>query len=561
MARVLLFLTAMAIRRRWKVLIGLALGVTAAVGIVVTAGRIPFSSDTLRARLVQSLSERLESDVELDALSLRLLPSVHASGAGLRIHHKGRRDVPPLIAVQSFAVSASLSGLWARRVDRVVLNGLDIHIPPRDDRDQPREPNQAQAPPAPEASQPPAVPDEETGAFDARTYARQVVITEVNAPEARLVIMRREPTKPARTWSMHALTLREVGLNTAMPFESTLTNAVPPGEIQTSGHFGPWNRDEPGETPLDGVFTFDNADLGVFKGISGTLSAKGSFGGALERIVVDGQTDTPNFAIDISGHPLPLTTTYHAIVDGTNGNTTLDPVHATFLGTSLTARGGVYEKENVNGRIVSLEVEMDGGRMEDVMRLAVSTPRPPMSGQLHLKTTLVIPPGKVDVVDKLQLDGRFKIERGRFTDADVQNKINELSRRASGKMDEMPVARRVTSDFTGRFKLGRGTMAIPKVTFDIPGAVVEMGGTYGMRSGSIDFNGSLFMDAKISETVTGFKSLLLKLADPLFRRDGRTVVPLRVNGTRSDPKFGLDMKRVLRRGDDGAKKPPAARQR
>ncbi len=47
--------------------------------------------------------------------------------------------------------------------------------------------------------------------------------------------------------------------------------------------------------------------------------------------------------------------------------------------------------------------------------------------------------------------------------------------------------------------------------------------------------------------MTGFKSLLLKMADPLFRKNGKTVVPLKISGTRNDPQFGLDMQRVLKR--------------
>jgi hypothetical protein len=55
------------------------------------------------------------------------------------------------------------------------------------------------------------------------------------------------------------------------------------------------------------------------------------------------------------------------------------------------------------------------------------------------------------------------------------------------------------------------------------------------------------MEARVSETVSGFKRLLLKLVDPLFRKDGRTVVPLKVGGTREDPSFGLDLGRVFKR--------------
>ena len=53
------------------------------------------------------------------------------------------------------------------------------------------------------------------------------------------------------------------------------------------------------------------------------------------------------------------------------------------------------------------------------------------------------------------------------------------------------------------------------------------------------------MDAKVSETVSGWKSLLLKMVDPLFRKDGRTVIPIKIEGTRNKPQFGLDAKRVF----------------
>jgi hypothetical protein len=108
-------------------------------------------------------------------------------------------------------------------------------------------------------------------------------------------------------------------------------------------------------------------------------------------------------------------------------------------------------------------------------------------------------------------------------------------------------ARTVSSNFSGQFKMGEGVLALPLVTFDVPGAVVEMTGRYAMVPETIDFSGNLFMDAKISETMTGWKAMLLKVADPLFRKNGRTVIPLKVSGSRNDPKFGLDVKRALRR--------------
>jgi hypothetical protein len=58
------------------------------------------------------------------------------------------------------------------------------------------------------------------------------------------------------------------------------------------------------------------------------------------------------------------------------------------------------------------------------------------------------------------------------------------------------------------------------------------------------------MDAKISQTVTGWKSMLLKIVDPIFRKPGGgSTVPIKIEGTRNDPKFGLDVGRVFKRGD------------
>src|SRR5258705_375685 len=82
------------------------------------------------------------------------------------------------------------------------------------------------------------------------------------------------------------LPVQQVGIAEKMPFHSLITNAVPPGRIPTSGTFGPWAVEDPGQTPLDGDFTLDAADLGVFRGISGILSARGAYAGVLERIDV-----------------------------------------------------------------------------------------------------------------------------------------------------------------------------------------------------------------------------------------------------------------------------------
>lgn len=527
----------MSLRRRWKWVIGATLAAVITAAAVIVGYRVPFSSERLRREVIKTLSERLESQVELTSLELRTFPRLSAVGHGLVIRHRRRPDVP-LIAVEQFTVGAELAGLLRKHVAQVTLEGLTITIPPGDDADKADKTGNASAEPAEPKS--------------GKRPRSQVVIDELIADGATFTTLPRDPEKRPRVWQLHSLRVEHVGLLDPMPFRSVLTNAVPPGQIDTTGSFGPWQVDDPGATPVNGDFTFDNADLSVFKGIAGILSARGTYDGTLSRIESNGQTDTPDFTVTTGGHPLPLKTTYRAIVDGTNGNTTLERVEATLVETLIVASGGVYDVPDVKGRNVRLDVNIENGRLEDVLQLAVPTPAPTMKGALTLQTAFNLPPGEQPVVEKLELDGTFSIKAGRFTDPGVQGKINTLSGKARPGEE---ASKAVTSDFRGRFRLGGGQLTLTPVRFNVPGAMVEMTGGYGLRTGQLAFAGQMLMEARISQTLDGWKSWLARPFDPLFRKNGQTFIPLKIGGTRNDPKFGVDMKRVFDK--DAPPKPPA----
>ena len=446
-------------------------------------------------------------------------------------------------------------GLFRKHVDHLRLDGLDINIPPSQAREKAKNqrsdgnPQKADA----QATTTDASPDSAPTVAEKREDPLSdggIIIDRTDTNDARLIILPSDLNKQPKVWAIHHLHMRELGSTRAWPFKATLTNAVPPGEIDVNGKFGPWQRDEPGDTPLEGVFDFANADLSVFKGIAGMLSSNGYFGGTLARLDAKGQTDTPDFTIAVGGHPFPLYVKYEALIDGTNGDTRLNAIDAWFLSSYLHATGAVLDApKGQDGRTVTLDVAMDKSRIEDVMKMAVNTPSPPMVGALKLNTKFLLPPGNSDVVDRLRLDGRFWISKARFTNYDVQGKIEELSKRGRGKANETAKTR-VASDFDGRFKLGGGRLALPEVSFDVPGARVELAGNYGLKRETLDFKGQLLLDAKISQTTTGWKSLLLKVVDPLFKqKDGSgSAIPIKISGSRNAPDFGLDMHRVFKRG-------------
>jgi hypothetical protein len=69
----------------------------------------------------------------------------------------------------------------------------------------------------------------------------------------------------------------------------------------------------------------------------------------------------------------------------------------------------------------------------------------------------------------------------------------------------------------------------------MPGTRVDLIRAYTVKSEALAFRGTVRLDARLSQLTTGAKSMLLKLAEPLFRREHLTVVPITISGTAEAP--------------------------
>jgi hypothetical protein len=235
-----------------------------------------------------------------------------------------------------------------------------------------------------------------------------------------------------------------------------------------------------------------------------------------------------------------LTTTFTALVDGSDGDTYLRRVEARILESDLVATGAVIGLEGVPGRRIEVNVDMPHGRIEDLLRLAVTADKPLLQGAMRLKAKLVIPPEKKKVIEKMELDGEFGLSQAAFSDPTVQEKLVGLSRRGQGLAKEEPTGD-VLSNLNGRMIMRNGTVSFPRLSFSVPGAEVRLAGRYGIRSEAMSFRGQLRLEAPLSKVVGGTRGLFVKMFDPIFRKDGAgTVIPIMIEGTRKAPKFGLD---------------------
>jgi hypothetical protein len=97
----------------------------------------------------------------------------------------------------------------------------------------------------------------------------------------------------------------------------------------------------------------------------------------------------------------------------------------------------------------------------------------------------------------------------------------------------------------GDFRLADGVVTLPSLTYTVPGAVIQLKGTYGLEGGALAFTGTAKTQATVSQMVGGWKGLLLKPADRFFKKDGAgTEVLVHIGGPREKPEFGINFDRM-----------------
>jgi hypothetical protein len=517
-------------RRRW-----LMCSATVVVAAAVSAGfgvrRVILQiQPLLRRKVVETLSARFHSPVELDRLQLSMRRGVLVTGGGLRILYlagptkpDARPNAPPMLTVDSFEFQTGWRELLkpTTRVVSVKVRGLQVNVPPKNVRSG-------------------GITDDSNRRGQPRLG---IVVDTIECTDAKVVIETSTPGKKPLEFAISSLVLKDVGAKQPFNYEAVLVNPKPVGDVRSSGHFGPWQDDNPRDTPVDGSYEFTHADLSSIHGIGGILSSTGRFGGTLGQIAVQGVTDTPDFRLDVSDHALPLHTEFRALVDGTTGDTRLDAVRARVGRSELTASGAVIRSDKVPGHSTDLRVVMEKGRIEDMLVLGLKANPTLMRGALALKTHIVIPAGPVSVSRKMRLEGTFAIRGAEFNNAQMQQKVDALSMRAQGKpkLANARDADVVASTLTGKFSQADGVIDVSELDYQMPGAEAKMEGKIELVASTFEFHGKVRTQATASQMTTGWKSLILTPFDGLLKKNGAGLeLPVKVTGTRSTYDLRLD---------------------
>jgi hypothetical protein len=208
-----------------------------------------------------------------------------------------------------------------------------------------------------------------------------------------------------------------------------------------------------------------------------------------------------------------------------------------------------------NGHAINLKVTADHAQIQDFLAVAVKAEPPLMSGAVNLHVLFHLPPGKAAVLHKLHLKGSFSVANARFSNRKIQTDVDRLSLRARGKpkqaialhkkqqQGEKTDAPKVASQIRGQFTLDQAQLRLSRLEYQLPGAWIGLTGTYSLSRKTLDLHGEVRTQAKASQMTTGWKSFMLKAVNPFLQKQGAGMqVPIRISGSQSKPKIGLDFK-------------------
>jgi AsmA-like C-terminal region len=508
-------------RIRWLIPVVAVVLVLLCVGGVILALHWPFSSQNV----VQSVQEDWPGKIGVQRFHRTYFPHPGCVLEGVTLTRGSATSGPPLVAVQKVTIEANYHDLLLRPgyVSAILLEGLKISVPIE------------------QADDHASAGSQQASSFEksSKSSSPSIRLGQVFTKDAVLEIATKSdgPLK----FEIHELTLKSITHDAPMSYDLAMRNPEPPGEIRARGKLGPWDSQHLDTIPLSGSYAFDKADLGVYGGIAGTLSAKGQFQGVLGKIETQGTTEIPDFEVTRSHHPVALKTKFTATVDGTGGDIILRSVDGSFLHTAVHVDGNVTSKPGKPGKTTSLNATVQGGHIEDLLRLFNKDSKPPMEGLTNIRARATWPSSDQSFLKRLSLQGDFSIAQARWQNPERQANVNDLSKRASGNKKDANTPD-VTADIKGSVALSQAIATLHDVSCNVPGAQATLNGTYNLENAKIDFRGELKTVAALSNETSGMKSVLLKPLDPLFKRKrAGAVVPVAMTGTYNDPHFGISL--------------------
>jgi hypothetical protein len=335
----------------------------------------------------------------------------------------------------------------------------------------------------------------------------------------------------------HKLELHNLGGPGPARFYAIFENPKPAGTVRTSGQFGPWNSSNAANVAVSGKYSLENGDLGVFNTIAGTLSSRGDFGGTLSSIHVQGSTNSPDFEVTSTHHKMSLDTQFDTTVNATNGEVTLQRVHAIYGRDVIDAHGSIARGKDGKRRAI-VDLACTRGRIEDTFFPFIHSPEAPLTGDTTFEMHIEIPSGKERFLKRLELKSQFQINDARFSNERTETRVQKISEAPGQEQPSMGAS----LELHGSLVMYKGVAQISQLAVQDQDASARLRGNYNLLDQRVDMHGRLETKASLTKTTSGIKALFAKVIGPLFKKShNEKIIPVKITGTYKHPSFGLDL--------------------
>jgi AsmA-like C-terminal region len=521
------------IHKRWLIVLAVVAPLLAGGG-TIAALHWPYR----QAKIDQLLRGVLGCKVQITGYSRTYIPHPGFVATGIHLWRSTPSGDEPLGSVQTFAAEGRWMDLLflKRRVHLIDITNLHLVVPPgapstsnfHQDGES-NDPRRTSTQPSSRPSGDGLTPPQEQ---DPTTFTGPSTEVELLQMHESVLDIRRAH---GGFYSLPIRLLEVVDLlqGHAMAYRVDLENPLPDGRVTANGSFGPVDPKDLGKTPVSGEFAFNPINLHSIGDLRGSMAATGKFKGALRAIHAEATSESSDFAIG-RGQPTRVHGSIECVVNGTNGDLLISRAQLSSGQTTVFVHGSVAGSH----KITEIEFAIAHGRAEDVLRPFMHNQVPVLGpvalhGHAHLD-----PPGK-PFLQRLQVTGSFDVPSERITNTGVENTLSSFSQRMeNNRLHRDPnkpadTNRDALSSLRGPALIRNGIVSSPHLTFSLPGANATLHGTYALGSGDIHLTGMLRMDAGISHATTGWKSVLLKLISPFFRREDHSgsKIPIAVTGS------------------------------
>jgi len=512
---------------RRKARLGWVVGGLVLMVLCFAGGRYINAHWPYRYRNVEPLLQKVfASQIKIDHYHRTYFPRPGFVATGLTLRRYSAPDLPPIGSAESLVVEGSWADLLLlrNRVSLVDVERLHVVIPPVGSHA-----NHEDFPPGSSAD----------------FSGPATVVEQLNIHNATLDIMRVNGSR--YSFPIQQLVIRNLRKGQAISYFVDMQNAWPRGHILANGSFGPLLPSNLGATPVSGSFTFASVRLEDIHGLSGGLSSAGRFHGALAAIEADTTCKTPDFAVG-KGKPTQLAASTHVTINGLNANMILHTVDVHTGATAVHAEGDIVGSP----KVTNLDISVANGRAQDLLRPFFKG-QVPITGAVWLHShARLTPAGEgLTFLNRLEMDGVFDIPSERLTNRGTEQKLSDFSLRAQGaKTTKQPVpgdsvadgTAEVVSSLNGRAKIRDGIISTQYLYFEVPGADVDVNGTFNLRDGRVHMLGDVSMQSDISHAATGVKSILLKPLIPFFKkRNAGAKIPIAITGSPNQYKVTEDI--------------------